>query len=257
MLLKPKTFNQKLKYKIIFDRRPLLVTFTDKLLAREYVRRKIGSDVLIDLLAVTARPEDVRLDQLPQRFVLKTNHGSGYVRIVKDKTREDESELQRTCRGWLSQNYGALTGEWVYKSIAPKIMVENFLDGGNGETPNDYKFFVFNGRVFMIQVDLNRFIEHRNAVFTPDWNPIHVRYVRPAVEQAVEGTVAKPARLERMLQIAECLGAETDFLRVDLYEVDGRVYFGELTNFPLGGGAQFEPEEFDALLGAQWQITGY
>ena len=105
----------------------------------------------------------------------------------------------------------------------------------------------------MVQVDLDRFTGHRNAAFTPDWKRIQVRYLCPTVE----GPVAKPTCLERMLKIAECLGAETDFVRVDLYEVNGRVYFGELTNFPCGGGIQFEPEEFDALLGAQWQITGY
>ena len=253
MLLKPKTFNQKLHYKIIFDRRPLLVTFADKLQAREYVREKIGSDVLVDLLAVTACPEDIRFDQLPQRFVLKTNHGSGYVRIVKDRLKEDESELRRTCHNWLSKNYGELTGEWAYKSITPKIMVESYLDASDGEVANDYKFFVFNGKVYMIQVDLTRFTGHRNAAFTPEWERIPVRYLCPTAE----GPVAKPVCLERMLKIAECLGAETDFVRVDLYEVNGRVYFGELTNFPWGGGIQFEPKEFDALLGAQWQIIGY
>jgi hypothetical protein len=253
MWLKPKTFTQKLSYKIVFDRRPLLVTFADKLLAREYVRQKVGSDILVDLLAVGSSPEDIDFNQLPQRFVLKTNHGSGYVRIVKDKAREDEAELRRLCRGWLSQNYGTLTGEWVYTSITPKIMVESFLAADNGDAASDYKFFVFNGKVFMVQVDVDRFIEHRNAVFTPEWKRIQVSYLCPTVE----GPVARPACLERMLQIAECLGAETDFVRVDLYEVDGRVYFGELTNFPWGGGMQFEPREFDAWLGAQWQITGY
>ena len=253
MLLTPKTFNQKLHYKIVFDRRPLLVTFADKLLAREYVRQKIGGDILVELLLTTDRPEEIKFDQLPQKFVVKANHGSGYVRIVKDKTMEDESDLRCACRGWLLQNYGDMAGEWVYQSIAPKIMVESFLEAGNGEVANDYKFFVFNGRVFMVQVDLDRFHEHRNAVFTPDWKRIQVSYLCPTADHPV----ARPACLEKMLRIAECLGAETDFVRVDLYEVDGRVYFGELTNFPWGGGMEFEPREFDAVLGARWQITGY
>lgn len=237
MLLKPQTFNQKLCYKMVFDRRPLVVTFADKLRAREYVRQKIGSDVLLNLLVVATSPDDIHFDQLPWRFVLKTNHGSGYVRIVKDKTLEDESDLRRICRGWLSQNYGDLTGEWAYKSITPKIMVESFLENGNGDVASDYKFFVFNGRVFMIQVDLDRFTDHRNAVFTPDWQRIQVRYVCPTADRPV----AKPACLERMLKMAECLGAETDFVRVDLFEVDGRVYFGELTNYPLGGPRNLNP----------------
>ncbi len=253
MMLQPKTFNQKLAYKIVFDHRPLLVTFADKMLAREYVRQKVGEDILVELHAVATRPEDIQFDKLPQRFVLKTNHGSGYVRIVKDKSKEDESSLRRICRGWISENYGELTGEWVYKSIKPTIMVERFLEAGNGDVASDYKFFVFNGKVFMIQVDVDRFIGHRNAVFTPDWERVPVRYLCPPAE----GPVPRPATLEKMLKISELLGAETDFVRVDLYEVDGKVYFGELTNFPWGGGMQFEPPEFDAALGAQWKITGY
>ena len=253
LLIKPKTFNQKLFYKLIYDRRPLLVTFADKLQAREYVRRKIGSDILVNLFAQADRPEDLKLEELPQQFVLKANHGSGYVRIVKNKLLEDESELRRTCREWLSENYGELSGEWVYKSIPPKIMVESFLDGGNGESPDDYKFFVFNGKVFMIEVDMDRFTGHRRDLFTPDWKRLDVRSRVPNANRPVP----KPACLERMLQIAERLGAETDFVRVDLYEVDGRIYFGELTNFPANGLTRFEPKEFDATLGAQWRIAGY
>ena len=115
LLMRPKTFNQKLFYKMLYDRRPLLVTFADKLQAREYVRQKIGGDVLVNLLAVADPPEEIRFDLLPQRFVLKANHGSGFVRIVKNKNLEDESDLLQTCRKWLSKNYGAFTEEWVYR----------------------------------------------------------------------------------------------------------------------------------------------
>jgi hypothetical protein len=252
-LFKPRTFNQKLFYKMIYDRRPLLITFADKLEAREYVRAKIGGDILVELLAVADRPEEIKFEQLPQPFVLKANHGSGYVRIVRDKSREDESGLRRTCWQWLSLNYGESTGEWVYKSIPPKIMVESFLDAGNGEPPNDYKFFVFNGKVFMIQVDMDRFTGHRRDLFTTEWKRLDVRYVHPSANRLIP----KPACLETMLKMAECLGAEVDFVRVDLYEVGGRVFFGELTNFPENGGGRFQPREFDALLGAQWQIDDY
>jgi hypothetical protein len=253
LLIKPKTFNQKLFYKLIYDRRPLLVTFADKLQAREYVRRKIGGDILVKLLAQADRPEELKFEELPQQFVLKANHGSGYVRIVKNKLLEDESGLRRTCQQWLSENYGELSGEWIYKSIPPKIMVESFLDGGNGESPDDYKIFVFNGKVFMIEVDMDRFTGHRRDLFTPDWIRMDVRFRVPNADRPVP----KPACLERMLEIAERLGAETDFVRVDLYEVEGRIYFGELTNFPGNGLTRFEPNEFDATLGAQWRITGY
>jgi hypothetical protein len=252
-LFKPKTFNQKLHYKMIYDRRPLLVTFADKLQAREYVRQKIGGEVLVNLLAVAGRPEEIRFELLPQRFVLKANHGSGFVRVVKNKLLEDESDLRRTCQQWLSKNYAELTGEWVYKSIPPKIMVESFLDGGHGEVAYDYKFFVFNGKVFMIQVDMDRYTCHRRDLFTTEWERLDVRYRLPNSIKPVP----KPAGLEMMMKIAGRLGEETDFVRVDLYEVGGQVFFGELTSFPLNGGTPFEPKEFDAVLGAQWRIEGY
>jgi TupA-like ATPgrasp len=254
LLLKPKTFNQKLFYKMLYDRRPLLVTFADKLAAREYVRQKVGGEILVNLLAVTDRPEEIRFDLLPERFVIKANHGSGFVRIVKNKRLEDEADLRRTCQKWLSKSYGEWNGEWVYyKSIPPKIMIESFLDSGQGEAAYDYKFFVFNGKVFMIQVDMDRFIGHRRDLFTREWKFLDVRYRLPNSNKPV----SKPACLDQMIKIAERLAEETDFVRVDLYEVGGRIFFGELTNFPLNGGQPFEPKEFDAVLGAQWRIEGY
>jgi hypothetical protein len=253
LLLKPKTFNQKLFYKMFYDRRPLLVTFADKLAAREYVRQKIGAEILVNLLAVTDKPEEIRFDLLPERFVMKANHGSGFVRIVKNKQLEDEGELRRVCQKWLSTSYGASNGEWAYEGIPPKIMIESFLDSGHGEAAYDYKFFVFNGKAFVIQVDMDRFIGHQRDLFTREWKRLDVRYDLPNSTRPV----LKPACLDQMIKIAERLGEETDFVRVDLYEVGNRIFFGELTNFPLNGSHQFEPKEFDAVLGAQWRIEGY
>jgi hypothetical protein len=253
LLLRPKTFNQKIFYKMMYDRRPLLAVFADKLQAREYVRRRIGPEVLVDLLAVASRPENLQFDQLPAQFVLKTNHGSGYVRVVENQAIEDRSELRRLCSEWLSINYGELTGEWVYKGIHPQIMVEKFLGAPGGRTLVDYKFYVINGRVFIIQTDVDRLTDHRLDFFSTDWKRFDVRYAYPNALQPA----AKPRCLDQMLAIAERLGAETDFVRVDLYEIDGRVFFGELTNFPGCGAEPFEPVEFDTMLGAQWRIDRY
>jgi hypothetical protein len=252
LLLKPKTFNQKLFYKMIYDRQPLLVTFADKLRAREYVRRKVGDDILVNLLLETDRAENIRFDQLPEKFVVKANHGSGYVRIV-NQLHDKEFDLRQTCQKWLSQTYSDWNCEWFYKPISPRILIETFLDTGNGDVPSDYKFFVFNGKAFMIQVDTQRFTDHRRDLFSRNWERFDVRYVHPNAERKIP----KPAPLAKMLEIAECLGSEVDFVRVDLYEVGGRIFFGELTNIPEGGGGKFTPVEFDAKLGSQWQIAGY
>jgi len=253
LLLRPQTFNQKLFYKMIYDRRPLLVTFADKLQAREYVRQRIGDDILIELFASTDRPEEIKFDRLPRQFVLKANHGSGYVHIVKNKLLENETELRSMCHQWLSQAYSEWNAEWFYKPIPPKIMVESFVDSGNGEAPFDYKFFVFNGKVLMIEVDSDRFTDHRKDLFSPEWKRFDVRYVYPNASR----NIPKPAGLEGMMKIAECLGAEVDFVRVDLYETGGKIFFGEMTNAPHGGTGRFEPREFDAFLGKQWRIIGY
>lgn len=252
LLLKPKTFSQKLFYKMIYDRRPLLVTFADKLQAREYVRRKIGDDILTELFLTTDRPEEIKFEELPQRFVVKANHGSGYVRIV-DQLRDQESDVRQTCQKWLSQKYSDWNWEWFYKPISPRVLVERMLESGGGGAPCDYKFFVFNGKAFMIQVDSDRFSEHRRDLFSRDWKRFRVRYKCPYMK----GNIPRPAYLPKMLEIAECLGAEVDFVRVDLYEVGGRIFFGELTNVPTGGWGKFDPREFDAILGSQWQIVGY
>ena len=252
LLLKPNTFSQKLFYKMLYDRRPLLVTFADKLQAREYVRQKIGDDILIDLLLITDRPEEIKFGQLPEKFVVKANHGSGYVRIV-DQRHDTESDIRQTCQKWLSQKYSDWNMEWFYVPISPRILIERMLDPGDGEVPSDYKFFVFNGRAFMIQVDSDRFTDHRRDLYSRDWERFDVKYKCPKVK----GNIPRPACLPKMLEIAECLGSEVDFVRVDLYEVGGRVFFGELTNVPTGGWGKFDPPEFDAILGRQWQIAGY
>jgi hypothetical protein len=252
LLLKPKTFNQKLFYKLIYDRRPLLVTFADKLQAREYVRQKIGDDILVELLLTTDRPEEIKFEQLPEKFVVKANHGSGYVRIV-NQLHDKESDLRQTCQKWLSETFSDWNSEWFYKPILPRILIESLLEGGDGEAPWDYNFFVFNGKPYMIQVDSGRFTDHRRDMFSPDWERLNVRFRYPNANR----NIPRPACLPKMLEIAERLGSEVDFVRVDLYEVGGRVFFGELTNIPGGGWGKFDPHEFDAILGSQWRIAGY
>jgi hypothetical protein len=253
LVFTPTAFHEKLFYKRLFDRRPILAVFADKLKARDYVTERVGPEVLVKILATARRAEDLPFAQLPARFVLKANHGSGYVRIVKDKSQENEAELRRLAQGWLAENYGRKTGEWIYNDIPPTLMVEEFLDDGDGHVPLDYKFFVFAGQTFMIQVDAGRFINHRRDFYTPAWQRLDVRDRNPNIGHPVP----RPAGLNHMLQIAAKLGAGIDFVRIDLYEVGDRICFGELTNFPIGGNGRFDPASFDTLLGAQWHLNGY
>lgn len=264
---KPVTFNEKVRYKMLADRRPLLTTFADKLAARAYVESKVGASVLTDLYAVTCAPETLEGAQLPREFAVKPTHASGACVLVADfapRKRElpdsDEGWVQAMirpdrlswdrliglCQDWISRPY--LWNEWAYRNVPRRILVEELLDDA-GVVPFDYKLFVFHGRVRMIQVDLDRFDAHTRNLYTPDWERLDVEYGCPGGMD-----VERPCRLPEMLDIAERLGADTDFVRVDLYCLGRRVVFGELTNYPLAGSGEFRPPEFDRRLGEWWTL---
>lgn len=262
----PITFNEKVRYKILADRRPLLTTFADKLAAREYVESNVGASVLSELYAVTSAPETLVGAELPREFVVKPTHLSGACVLVADfappqqelpskdgwvqamvrPERLSWDRLTGLCQDWISRPY--LWNEWAYRNVPRRILVEELLDDAGG-VPSDYKLFVFHGRVRMIQVDLDRFEAHTRNLYTPDWERLDVEYGCPGGMD-----VERPCRLPEMLDIAERLGADTDFVRVDLYCLGRRVVFGELTNYPLAGSGEFRPPEFDRRLGEWWTL---
>ncbi len=267
----PVTFTQKVVRKMALDRRPLLTTFADKVAVRDYVAGAVGSEVLPRLHAVVADPAELELSVLPAEFVVKPSHASGMIWIVGDRahapgldsgesarlsggifttTRRglDRDQLVATCRTWLKIRYADVELEWAYRDVPPRIMVEELLLGRDGHIPPDYKLYVFDGRVRLVQVNSDRFTSHRVNLFRPDWTPVDASVVYPPAEPAP----ARPDSLDEMVHIAETLGKETDFVRVDLYDVDGRIVFGELTSNPGGGRQAFSPESFDVELGGYW-----
>jgi hypothetical protein len=173
-LIRPQTFSEKILHRILFDRRTVLTQIADKAALRSYVASRVGAHILPELYCVTTDPETIPFDDLPSRFVVKPTHGSGWVQIVTDKSKLDRAALIKTCQGWLKQSFYEQTREWVYKNIAPRIIVEQFIDGGNGKAPNDYKLFVFGGVVEMIQVDADRFTHHQRRLYSPAWERLPV-----------------------------------------------------------------------------------
>jgi hypothetical protein len=279
---RPESFTEKVQWKMLKDRRPLLTTFADKIAARDYVASVVGAGVLTQCYAVVADVRQLKRQLLPREFVAKVSHGSGGVWIVADQapaqarvvteggtvalqaqsaasgwnwivSRPDEFDWEvfvstfTTWRGW---NYAERGFEWAYLDVRPRILVEELLRAGNGEVPSDYKIFVFNGRARLVQVDQDRFGEHRRNLYLPDWTPVDVEYTY----RRAEVEAAPPRSLGRMLEIAEALGRETDFVRVDLFDLDGRVVFGELTNYPGAGTEAFVPARFDEELGRWWKL---
>jgi len=247
-LLRPTTMNEKVLYRCLFDRRPIWTQLQDKHTVREYVRARIGDEALPRLCWVTTDPADIPLNDLPQQFVVKPNHGSGWVVFVPDKAQVNRLELVETCRGWLCQNYYYHLHERHYKPIVPCIMVEEWIDDGTGLPAEQCRFHVFGGRVEVISV------MRRGS---PD-----TRYRRPAdatgrwvnIRRSDNGAQAldPPAHIATMINYAEALASGLDYIRVDLYDTPDKAYFGELTPTPGAGVVPFGSHEIDLCLGKLW-----
>lgn len=269
----PKTLNEKIQYKMALDRRPLLTTFADKWAVREYVAGKVGRHVLNEIYFLLTDPKDEDLASVPDRCVIKPTHGSGSVIVVDEHAPRcrlphpgtasdwlfvncrirrgdlDNERLGQVVKHWLKSRY-PVTNEWAYHHIPPQVIVEEYIEGEDKAPPADYKYFVMHGKVTFIQVDIARFEGHRRQLFYPTWEPIPVDYVYPRPDTLPK----RPECLEEMLEVASILGADTDFVRVDLYEVDGCVRFGELTNYPEAGWGSFSDVRFATTLAEPWIV---
>ncbi len=155
----------------------------------------------------------------------------------------------KQCRCWLGTNFYQRGREWPYKNVLPRILVEEFIDNGSGEPANDYKFYVFGGRVELIQVDAARFVKHERSFFDRNWNELQIKMHYPPIA----GGVPEPWHLADMIRAAESLGKDIDFVRVDLYDTERKIYFGEMTTTPVCGCGRFEPPSVDVYLGKLWE----
>ncbi len=243
-LRQPRTFVEKVNWRVVHDRRPLIGQLGDKLAMKAYAAGRCPDLRVPAVLWSGADVAAFATADLPERWVLKPNHGT--MRVHIGSGRPDVAELRRVTAGWLDEPLCRTRGEWVYSQARRVLLAEEFL--GSGEPPVDHKFLVFGGRVELVQVDTGRFGDHRRRLYRPDWTPVDVS------EDVAPGPVtAPPALLSRMLEVAARLGAEFDFVRVDLYAVDGEVWFSELTPYPGGGLDRFDPA-LDVQLGALWQL---
>lgn len=249
----PRTYREKVLWKMARDRRPLLTVFADKVAVRDYVSRIIGPEYLTSLYGVLEDPATLPALDLPEAFVIKANHGCGMNIFCARKAEVDWDLVVATCREWLAIDYSdhpdEVNLEWAYRNIPRRILVEEYLGDGSGLRPRDYKFSVFHRRVKMIRVDVHN-PERQTNFYWPDWTPIDVEgWFRRTAEP-----LRPPSRLGDMIRIAETLGDATDFVRVDLYQIGHRVVFGELTNYPAAGDLTYSDPRFDALMGSFWQI---
>lgn len=241
----PRTFTDKVDWRVVHDRRPLIGRLGDKLAMKAYAAEVLPSLSIPRVLWTGTDVAALADAPLPERWVLKSNHGT--MRVHVGSGRPDVAELRRVTAGWLDEPLYRTRGEWVYSQARRLLLVEEFL-GTADAVPADHKFLVFAGQVQLVQVDTGRFADHRRRLYGPDWTPVDV------AEDVAPGPVTPPpSSLAEMTKVAEALGAELDFVRVDLYEVDGEVWFGELTPYPGGGLDRFDPV-LDERLGSYWRL---
>ena len=244
-LADPKTFNEKIQWLKLNERTELHTQCADKLAVRQFVKERLGDQYLIPLLKVFDNSEQVSVDEIGRSsFVIKTNHDSGTVFIVKESKEVDFPLIKSKLKQKLSTNYYPKNREWQYKNIKPKVIVEQLLLTERGDIPNDYKVHCFNGKPKFIQVDTARFSNHQRAIFDVDWNLVDVEYVY----EMAKG-VCKPASLTEMLRCAERLSEGFSFARVDFFDCDGKLFFGEISFHPESGFGKFKPSSFDRAWG--------
>jgi hypothetical protein len=255
-LKNPRTFNEKVMWKKRHDRNPLIPLSADKYRVREYLAMRLGperaAEVSIPLLHVGDDADAIPFDALPPDYIVKANHGTGWNIIVRHGE-ADRAAIREACARWLRTPFGYLTLEWGYTQIPRLVVIEKLLTDKNGDIPGDYRLFVFHGTVRMIQVESDRYASPKRNLYDRDWNLLPVTCTHP------NGPIPPPPEnLAAMVTLAETLAQPFDFLRVDLYGVDDRLYVGELTHYPSASMAIFRPPSFDAELGAWWTLKkGY
>ena len=242
----PKTYNEKLQWLKLYDRNPEYTKMVDKYLAKKYVSSLIGDEFIIPTLGVWDKFDDIEFENLPKDFVLKCTHDSGGLVICKDKSKLDLSKARKKINKSLKRNYYKAGREYPYKEVKPRIIAEKYMeDEALGELV-DYKFYTFGGVPKVLFIASNRMSGNTCAdYYDMDFNKLPFTWGYP--NSSVE--IKKPKNFEKMVYLAEILAKNTTELRVDFYEVNGKVYFGELTFFDGSGFCAFEPNEWDLKLG--------
>ena len=243
----PVEFNEKIQWLKLNYQNPLLTKLACKYRVREYVTEKIGESYLNELYGVYDNVENVNFDLLPNSFVLKGVHGSSLNLIVENKKELNIHDVKNKLNKWLSHNqYEKVGYEWAYKNIQPRIVCEKFLSEKGKDVLNDYKFFCFSGEPKFVQIDIDRATEDYRCYYDLNWNKLEFTTV---VNKFYEEEVTKPQNFDIMIQLAKKLADSLPFARVDFYNIDGKVIFGEVTFYPADGKKNFIPEKYNKIIG--------
>lgn len=240
-LEKPETFSEKIQYiKLnIWDQKH--ADLVDKVKVRKFIKEKIWEEILTQLYWVWDTPDEIPYNTLPEKFVIKCNHGSWYNIIVKDKSKIDIQKISKKLSSWLDEDYSVLKKELQYKYVERKILIEEFLSDDEVGDPMDYKIFCFSGEPNMIQLDVDRFVKHTRNLYDIKWNllPFWLKF-----SQSTQ-SIQPPKNLELMIKYANILSQDFSFARVDFYEVNWKIYFWEITFSPWNGFEKFFPNNYE------------
>ncbi|HHJ1251173.1 TPA: ATP-grasp fold amidoligase family protein, partial [Proteus mirabilis] len=235
-----------------YDRNNLLTIAADKLASKDFVSEICPSLYIPQTLWQSSNYQDLNavvLSSLPPNYVFKANHTSQTLEIIRNNNQLPLDLMKKKAKSWLKKDQSKTLGEWAYANIPRKIFIEEFLDFNNN-VPDDYKFFVFHGKVKFIQFDSGRFTRHKRNMLTENWQDLGFDYSHPRQIP----TPPKPTFLKEMIDISEKIGKHFDFVRVDLYYYNNQITFGELTIYPGAGFEKFPDEYWDIYFGKYWDI---
>lgn len=245
-LKNPKTYNEKLNWLKLHDKNPIYTRIVDKFEAKEYVKNIIGDQYIIPTLGVWDNFDDIDFDKLPQQFVLKCTHDSEGLVIVKDKDKLDKEMAKNKIESALKQNFFYIGREWPYKNVKPRIIAEKYMEDHIDGELRDYKFFCFDGEPKAMFVASDRASDNvKFDYFDLNFNHLDIKQKYPHAEQPLR----KPVTFEKMIELSKVLSKGFPHVRVDFYEVDGQLYFGELTFYHFSGFMPFEPNKWDKIFG--------
>ena len=248
-LKNPKTFNEKLQWLKLYNRKPEYTTMVDKYTVKEYVASKIGKEYIIPTLGIWDTPNEIEWDKLPNQFVLKTTHGGGNlgVVIIKDKLTINKQIIVDKLNKALKLDLYIRSREWPYKNVERRIIAEQFMVDESGCELKDYKFFCFNGKVEYCKVDFDRSIEHRANYYDSVWSI--QSWGEECCPPKFDKNIQKPVNFDKMIDLAQQLAKDIPFVRIDFYNISGRIFFGEITFFPAAGMGKFTTINIDEKLG--------
>lgn len=253
----PVTLNEKLQWLKLNDRKDYQVVYADKYAVREMLKKRFGEEYLIPLVFDTFDYRDLIPENFPDYpFVIKTNHGFGNTVLVKDKARIDWDRLRIDFRRWLHNNYYYYEREWQYKNIVPRIIAEKMLITKDGRLPDDYKLNFIEGKLEFVYVSVDREGANKRNIYDPEWNPMNFTWARKGKDlQHLRGNeIDPPPTYDKMVKYGSEIASLYRYVRVDFYDVDGKLYFGEITQCHGGGFDQMIPKEYDIMFGQKLKL---